>query len=64
MQPAIDPRIGLCASCRHCRPVRGDRSTFYLCERALIDPSYRKYPPLPVLSCAGFERRPPAGLDD
>jgi hypothetical protein len=35
--------------------VRSERSTFYLCERALTDPRFRKYPTLPVLSCPGFE---------
>ena len=49
---------GLCADCAYSRVVRSDRSTFYLCERALTDPGFRKYPTLPVLSCAGFE---PAG---
>lgn len=30
---------------------------FYLCERSLTDPRYPKYPPLPVLSCPGYEPR-------
>lgn len=59
---AVDPSsfiAGLCADCRHSRVVPSERSTFYLCERALIDPRYRKYPALPVLSCPGHERRAP-----
>ena len=28
-----------------------------LCALAATDPRFRKYPPLPVLQCAGFERR-------
>lgn len=29
---------------------------FWLCERAVREPTrFRKYPPLPVLRCAGFE---------
>ncbi|MFN0244632.1 MAG: hypothetical protein ACKVWV_17230 [Planctomycetota bacterium] len=31
-------------------------STFYLCERARSDPRYSKYPPQPVVVCAGYER--------
>lgn len=59
-----DPRIGLCADCQHCRIVRGERSTFYLCQRSLTDPAYPKYPPLPVIACRGYELRPPPSRDD
>ncbi len=53
--------IGLCAQCRHSRVIRSDRgSVFYLCERALTDPAYPKYPRLPVLMCRGYELMPPA----
>jgi hypothetical protein len=55
--PKPDPRAGLCARCLHCRLVDSGRSVFYLCGRALTDPTFRKYPPLPVLSCRGFEER-------
>lgn len=42
------------------RRISSDRgSTFYLCEKSLTDPSFPKYPRLPVLQCAGFERRSP-----
>jgi hypothetical protein len=48
--------VGLCLSCRFSRPVTNRRgSTFYRCGRADFDPSFVKYPPLPVLRCAGFE---------
>ena len=33
-------------------------STFYLCELARSDPRFAKYPPQPVLACAGYERYP------
>jgi hypothetical protein len=37
--------------------MRSDRgSVFYLCERSLTDPAYPKYPRLPVLECAGYDR--------
>lgn len=47
--------VGLCATCEHCRIVKSERSTFYLCQRALTQPEFRKYPPLPVLRCSGYE---------
>jgi len=51
---------GLCAECRHHR-VTGNRrgSRFYLCELASTDTRFRRYPPLPVLECAGFEQGGP-----
>jgi hypothetical protein len=53
------PPAGLCARCRHRRTVTsGKRSTFVLCRRAESDARFRKYPMLPVLSCAGFEDEP------
>ncbi len=56
----MNPRIGLCAECQHCRIVQSARSTFYMCQRSLTDPEYRKYPPLPVLRCRGYEPGPPS----
>jgi hypothetical protein len=48
--------IGLCASCRHVRRVETERgSVFYRCAKAATDPRFRKYPPLPVLRCEGYE---------
>jgi len=48
--------IGLCASCRHVRRVETERgSVFYRCARAATDPRFRKYPPLPVVRCEGYE---------
>lgn len=50
------PRVGLCSVCTHARQVISTRgSTFWLCSRAQADPRFRKYPPLPVLTCPGFE---------
>jgi hypothetical protein len=51
---SIDP--GLCGDCRHARTVRGARSTFWICGRAASDPSYPRYPALPVITCPGYER--------
>jgi hypothetical protein len=54
-----DPAVGLCATCRHSRRVETPRSTFWLCERSRTDPSFEKYPRLPVRECPGYE---PAGV--
>jgi hypothetical protein len=52
----------LCATCRHQRIVRSGRgSVFSMCLRHRTDPAFRKYPPLPVLSCPGYE---PGGGDE
>lgn len=49
-------RIGLCADCQFVRRMESDRgSVFYMCQRSATDPSFPKYPRLPVLQCAGFE---------
>ncbi len=48
--------VGLCASCLHARTVESAKgSKFLLCQRSATDPSYPKYPRLPVLSCPGYE---------
>jgi hypothetical protein len=52
---------GLCDDCAYARIVDSGRSTFYLCERALDDSRFRKYPPLPVVACPGYEPKPPSG---
>jgi hypothetical protein len=50
------PAAGLCERCAHRRDVRNTRgSTFTLCERSRSDPSFPRYPRLPVLECRGFE---------
>jgi hypothetical protein len=52
--PPPDP--GLCASCVHGRFVSGARSTFLRCGLADSDKRFPRYPPLPVLRCAGFTK--------
>ena len=45
-------------TCRNVRVNRSDRgSVFYLCMLSSTDPRFPKYPRLPVLSCAGYEKR-------
>ena len=47
---------GLCADCRHVRRVRSQRaSVFYLCQLAVANSSFPKYPALPVLACSGYD---------
>jgi len=49
--------VGLCATCRWVRIASNRRgSVFYRCLRADTDPRFVRYPPLPVLSCPGYER--------
>jgi hypothetical protein len=57
-KPEFDrARAGLCADCRFMRLIQSDRgSTFFLCARSATDPTFPKYPRLPVLQCRGYER--------
>jgi hypothetical protein len=49
---------GLCADCLHARRIVSERgSVFVLCQLALTDSGFKKYPRLPVLSCTGYERK-------
>jgi hypothetical protein len=44
----------LCESCERVREVVTPmESRFLLCQLSLTDPSYPKYPPQPVVKCAG-----------
>src|SRR5207245_8960994 len=52
--------VGLCLTCRWMRSIANRRgSTFYRCGLADSDPRFPRYPPLPVLSCNGYERAGP-----
>jgi hypothetical protein len=56
MQAGEEASVGLCARCSMGRVQRSARgSRFWRCGRADSDPTYRRYPPLPVLRCPGFE---------
>lgn len=66
LNPSPSGTIGLCAACRHARIVQTRRSTFWLCRRSFSDPTFAKYPALPVLECRGHEPgqpRPVAGAE-
>jgi hypothetical protein len=51
---APDP-VGLCRDCRHSRQVPAPQATYWMCRRSASDPSFPKYPRLPLGSCRGFE---------
>jgi hypothetical protein len=53
--PSPLPPAGLCGGCAWAERVASRRSTFLRCRRAETDPAYPRYPPLPVLACAGLE---------
>ncbi|HEY1451216.1 MAG TPA: hypothetical protein VGF47_09700 [Solirubrobacteraceae bacterium] len=57
-KPRAGARAGLCDTCAHQQEVRNTRgSVFSLCTRSRVDPAYPRYPRVPVLDCAGYERR-------
>jgi len=42
----------------HAREIRAAKGMVYwLCRLSEVDVRYRKYPTLPVVRCAGFEKR-------
>lgn len=54
---------GLCGRCRHHELLASPRSVFLRCGLAAIDPAFRRYPALPVLSCRGFAAGEPEGAE-
>jgi len=56
--PPAPPPAGLCNACAHQRLVPNRRgSVFSLCGRSKTDPSFPRYPRIPVMECRGFEAR-------
>ncbi|HVL67752.1 MAG TPA: hypothetical protein VM364_10850 [Vicinamibacterales bacterium] len=50
-----DPSGGLCPRCANVQVITSDRgSRFYRCRLSASDPRFPKYPPQPVVECAGF----------
>ena len=49
---------GLCATCVHLELHASRRSVFVRCALADSDPAFPRYPSLPVVACAGYERIP------
>jgi hypothetical protein len=60
-----EERVGLCVRCTHSR-VQGSAkgSRFWRCSRADHDERFRRYPPLPVARCDGFEAAGGGTLSD
>jgi len=48
-----DP-VGLCRDCRYGRQVPATKATYWLCKRSVDDPSFPRYPRLPIRACRGF----------
>ena len=51
--PVVDA-VGLCRDCRFGRQVPAPRAVYWLCRRSADDPSFPRYPRLPIRSCRGF----------
>jgi len=46
---------GLCPGCANVQVIiSGKGSRFYLCRLSYADPRFPRYPPVPVIECAGF----------
>lgn len=46
----------LCERCEHCQTVvSGKGSRFLLCRLTRTDDRFPKYPPQPVVRCAGYQ---------
>jgi len=59
----VPSNAGLCTDCIHGRRIESERgSVFVLCELALKDPRFPKYPRLPVLACDGYHRKSDTGV--
>jgi len=59
--PDENSRFGLCADCIHSRVIESSKgSRFLFCQLSQSDPSFPKYPRLPVLTCPGYSRKPAA----
>jgi len=59
----IPSNAGLCADCIYARRIESERgSVFLLCELALKDPRFPKYPRLPVLACDGYQKKSDADV--
>lgn len=54
---AAGVRPGLCATCRNARILASRSSLFLRCAVAEVDPTFPRYPRLPVLECSGYSRR-------
>ena len=50
-------KAGLCDSCKHVQVNKSDRGpVYYFCRLSASDARFPKYPRLPVVTCAGYEK--------
>jgi len=55
----LNEALGLCANCIHARLIASSKgSQFLLCQLSQSDPTFPKYPRLPVLRCSGHKPEP------
>ena len=58
--PSDLARVGLCIACANARAIVSAKgSTFWLCKLSATDSRFKKYPPLPVRACPGYQRGTP-----
>lgn len=58
-QEHLSRTVGLCAHCAHVQVIVSDKgSRFYLCRMSFVDDRFPRYPPLPVVECAGYTPEP------
>jgi hypothetical protein len=63
-EQVADDEIGLCKGCEHAQVVVSARgSRFYLCRLSAADPSFPRYPRLPVLNCRGYKPGSGGGME-
>jgi hypothetical protein len=49
--------VGLCSDCAHAKKLKTKiDATIYLCGRAAADSRFPKFPRLPIMACAGYEK--------
>jgi len=46
---------GLCLTCQYSRQIQARRTVFWFCERSQREPTFPRYPRLPVTRCSGYE---------
>lgn len=48
--------VGLCETCTHSQIVISSKgSSFVLCRLSEVDPAFRRYPVLPMITCPGYK---------
>jgi hypothetical protein len=54
--PEASTTLGLCGNCVHARTIASSKGSHFLfCQLSQTDPSFPRYPRLPVLHCSGYQ---------